>query len=122
MSIAAPQVIALRTSPLAAYGRDYSELARMGTEKAQALQEAVTGMGFQIFRSNVEWAQLATRQWWLFWQNAWRWYYPFGWMSPSAAVSKQFRRSAAGMMDQALAPAHGRVTRNLRRLSRPKKR
>ena len=72
LSIAAPQVIALRTAQMAAgqYG-DGREVWRMGTEKVHALQEATQGMALQLFRTNAEWPLVAMRQWWLFWQRVW---------------------------------------------------
>jgi hypothetical protein len=120
LSIAAPQVIALRTARLAAGSADHSEWLRMGTEKVQAFQESTTAMGFQLWRTNAEWPLVAMRQWWLFWQNAWRWH-PFG-MLPSQLVTQTLGRSAAAVIDKGLTPAHRRVRSNLRRLSRTKKR
>ena len=122
ISIAAPQVIALRTARLAAAGiRADPEFLRMGTEKIQAVQDGASAMALQIFRSNVEWAQLAARQWWWFWQNAWRWY-PFSPISAPRAAPRELRRSITAAIDKGLAPAHRRVRSNLRRLSRAKKR
>ena len=121
LSIAAPQVVALRTARLAADGRDHAELLRMGTEKVQAFQEAAIGIGFQLWRSHTEWVLLGMRQWWFFWQNPWRWY-PLG-MLPSRATSRRMLgRAAAAVIDKGLAPAHRRVNRNLQRLRRPAKR
>jgi hypothetical protein len=117
LSIAAPQVVALRTARLTADGRDHAEWLRMGTEKVQAFQESMSAMGLQLWRSNVELALLATRQWWSFWQSAWRWQ-PF-WLVPT---QRTLGRSAAAVIDKGLAPAHRRVNSNLRRLRRPVKR
>lgn len=121
LSIAAPQVIALRTARFAAGSGDHSEWLRMGTEKVQAFQESGIAMGFQLWRSNFELAQLATRQWWSFWQNAWRWQ-PFGLLPSQLATQRMLGRSTAAVIDKGLAPAHRRVNRNLRRLRRPAKR
>lgn len=93
----------------------------MGTEKVQAFQEAATAIGFQIFRSNVELALLPMRQWWLFWQNPWRWV-SFGMIPSRRTTQRMLGRSAAAVIDKGLAPSHRRVTRNLQRLGRPKKR
>jgi hypothetical protein len=117
MSISAPQVIALRGARL----DDQKELLRMWTEKVGAFQEAATAIGFQIFRSSVEWALLPMRQWWLFWQNPWRWV-PFGMIPSRRMTQRMLGRSAAAVIDKGLAPSHRRVTRNLQRLGRPKKR
>jgi hypothetical protein len=89
----------------------------MGTEKVQAFQESMSAMGLQLWRSNVELALRATRQWWSFWQSACRWQ-PF-WLVPT---QRTLGRSAAAVIDKGLAPAHRRVNRNLRRLCRPAKR
>ena len=114
-------MVALRTARLAADGRDYAEWLRMGTEKVQAFHEAAIAIGFQLWRSNVEWTLLGMRQWWSLWQNAWRWQ-PL-WMMPSPQLTQNLLgRSAAAVIDQGLAPAHRRVKRNLRRLRRPAKR
>jgi hypothetical protein len=121
LSIAAPQVVALRTTRLTADGRDHAAWLRMGTEKVQAFQESMSAMGLQLWRSNVELALLATRQWWSFWQSAWRWQ-PF-WLVPSnLATQRTLGRSAAALIDRSLAPAHRRVNRNLRRLRSSTKR
>ena len=121
LSIAAPQVVALRTARLAADGRGHAEWLRMGTEKVQAFQESAIVMGFQLWRTNAEWPLVAMRQWWLFWQNAWRWH-PFGMLQSQLVTQRTLGRSAAAVVDKGLAPAHRRVRSNLRRLSRAKKR
>jgi hypothetical protein len=128
LSIAAPQVIALRTARMAAgeYG-DGREVWRMGTEKVQALHEATQGVALQLFRANAEWPLVAMRQWWLFWQRVWLWPFFGAARTPlpvlgSAAARKHLRKSMTAMIDQGLAPAHRRVTGNLKRLSRAKKR
>ena len=121
LSIAAPQVIALRTARLAADGRDHAEWLRMGTEKVQAFQESAIAMGFQLWRTNAEWPLVAMRQWSLFWQNAWCWH-PFTMLPSHLATPRMLGRSAAAVIDKGLAPVHRRVRSNLRRLSRAKKR
>ena len=121
LSIAAPQVVALRTARLAAGSADHSEWLRMGTEKVQAFQESAIAMGFQLWRTYAEWPLVAMRQWSLFWQNAWRWY-PFGMLSSPLTTQRMLGRSAAALIDKGLAPAHRRVNRNLQRLRRPAKR
>lgn len=121
LSIAAPQVIALRTARLATGSGDHSEWLRMGTEKVQASQEAAIAIGFQLWRTSAEWPLVAMRQWWSFWQNAWRWH-PLGMLPSQLVTQKTLGRSAAAVVDKGLAPAHRRVRSNLRRLSRAKKR
>ena len=128
LSIAAPQVIALRTALMAAgqYG-DGREVWRMGTEKVHALQEATQGMALQLFRTNAEWPLVAMRQWWLFWQRVWLWPFFGAARTPlpvfgSGAVQEHLRKSATAMIHQGLAPAHRRVAGNLKRLGRAKKR
>jgi hypothetical protein len=78
----------------------------MGTEKVQAFQESAIAMGFQLWTTNAEWPLVAMRQWWLFWQNAWRWH-PFGMLPSQLVTQRTLGRSAAAVIDKphARAPA-----------------
>ena len=114
LSMAVPQVVALRTARMLAAGaspdaRDRRELARMGTEKVQAYWESVNAMALQTVKMNQELALIAMRQWWSGWASPW-----------SAMLPAQ--RAAARVLEQGLVPVHRAATANARRLGRARKR
>jgi hypothetical protein len=94
LAVAAPQVVAIRTSRMLAAGAnpgaaDRAEFSRMHTEKTQAFWESMVGMSMQ-------WWRLCLTPWWL---NA-----PGG------------NRAAASLFAAALKPVHQKATANARRL------
>ena len=94
LAIAAPQVVAVRTSRILAAGAnpsaaDQKEFSGMHTEKVQAYWEAIFGMSMQ-------WLRLSMTPWWL------------------GAASRD--RAAASLFAAALKPVHLRATGNARRL------
>ena len=104
LSIAVPQVLALRTARMLAAGanpdaRDRREFHRMGTEKIFAFWESANAMGLQMARAQQAYALFAMRQWWSPWMSPW---------SMAAAATKIF--------DKGLGPVHKRASANARRL------
>ena len=137
LTIAAPQVIALRSARMLAAGAhpdslDRRELMRMSTEKLQAVSESMTAMALQVYKANQELMLLAVRNWWTAWMNPWSlptyrgippWILPFWPLQGfgSGATSNRLQRSMAKVIEKGLAPVHKRATGNARRLSRMKK-
>ncbi len=137
LTIAAPQVIALRTARTLAAGaypdsRDRREFMRMSTEKLQAVSESMNAMALQVYKANQELMLLAVRNWWTAWMNPWSlltyrgippWILPFWPLQGfgSGATSNRLQRSMAKVIEKGLAPVHKRATGNARRLSRMKK-
>jgi hypothetical protein len=121
LSLAAPQVVALRSMQMLAAGanpsvRDRQELARMGSEKVQALAESVNAMTLQVMKINQEWATLAARQWWSAWTAPWS---ALAKMPQAPAIGQRLVREAASeVLDRGLKPVHKRATANARRLRR----
>ena len=104
LSIAAPQVVALRAARMLAAGvnpsaHDRRELERMGTEKVLAFWESMTAMGLEMARAQQQYALVAMRQWWSPWLSPW-----------SAAAS------ASRVLEKGLGPLHRRASANVRRL------
>jgi hypothetical protein len=104
LSLAVPQVVALRTARMLAAGaspsaRDRREFERMGTEKVLAFWESMSAMGLEMAKAQQQYALLAMRQWWSPWVSPW-----------SAAAS------AAKVLDKGLAPVQKRASANARRL------
>ena len=94
LAVAAPQVVAIRTSRMLAAGAnpaasDRAEYSRMHTEKVQAFWESMFGMSMQ-------WWRLCMTPWWL------------------GAPGRD--RAAASLFAAALKPVHRRATGNARRL------
>ena len=121
LSLAAPQVIALRSmmmlSPASAGStRTAQEVVRMSAEKLQAWQESMTAMGAQMQRAQQEWALGAMRQWWSAWLTPWQ--LPRSAPAPGAA---EIQRTVARVMHSGLTPVHRRATANARRLTRKKR-
>ena len=106
LSIAAPQVVALRAARMLAAGvnpsaRDRRELERMGTEKVLAFWESMNAMGVEMAKAQQQYALVAMRQWWSPWVSPW-----------SAAAS------ATRVLEKGLGPVHRRASANARRLRR----
>jgi len=109
LSIAAPQVVALRAARMLAAGvnpsaRDRRELERMGTEKVFAFWESMNAMGLEMAKAQQQYALRATLQWWTPWLNPW-----------SAAAS------ATRVLEKGLAPVHRRAAANVRRLRKARR-
>ncbi len=138
LTIAAPQVIALRTARMFAAGAypdslDRREVIRMSTEKLQAFSESMNAMAVQVYKTNQELTLLAVRNWWTAWTNPWSaltyrgtppWIVPFWPLQgfASRATASRLQRSMAKVIEKGLTPVHKRATGNARRLSRIKKR
>ena len=121
LSLAAPQVIALRSmmmlSPAGAgNARTAREAVRMGTEKLEAWQESMTAMGVQLQRAQQEWALQAMRQWWSAWLTPWQ-----APMSMPGARAADLQRTATRLVHSGLSPVHRRATANAKRLTRKKR-
>src|SRR5262245_57800598 len=104
LSLAVPQVVALRTARMLAAGanpsaRDRRELERMGTEKMLAFWESMNAMGLEMAKAQQQFALSAMLQWWSAWVRQ---------LSAEA--------SAVKVLDKGLAPVHKRVLANARRL------
>ena len=104
LSLAAPQVVAIRTARMLAAGanpsaRDRREFERMGTEKVLAFWESMSAMGLEMAKAQQQYALAAMRQWWAPWMGPW-----------SAAAS------ATKVLERGLGPVHKRASANARRL------
>jgi hypothetical protein len=117
LSLAAPQVIALRTMMLLSPANTGTaqEVIRMSAEKLQAWQESMTAMGVQMQRAQQEWALGMMRHWWSAWSTPWR---PP--LAAPGADAAQLQRAVSRVMHSGLAPVHRRATANARRLTRRK--
>jgi hypothetical protein len=123
LSLAAPQVIALRSLMMLASGGAAStnrEMTRMSMEKLEAWQESAAAMAAQMQRTQQEWALTAMRQWWSAWAAPWQ---MFG--APTARralpTSAQMQRAVSRLVDSGLAPVHRRAQANAKRLARRKR-
>jgi hypothetical protein len=120
LSLAAPQVVALRSlmllSSSAGRAGTAQEVVRMSTEKVQAWQESITAMTLQMQRAQQEWALAAVRQWWSAWTVPWQ-------MTASRAGPRplEMERAISRIVHDGLAPVHRRATANAKRLSRRKR-
>ena len=104
LSLAAPQVVAIRTARILAAGvnpnaRDRREFERMGTEKVLAFWESMHAMGLEVAKAQQRYALLALRQWWSPWVSPW-----------------SVARSATKVLEKGLGPVHKRASANARRL------
>jgi len=104
LSLAVPQVVAMRTARMLAAGvnpsaRDRREFERMGTEKALAFWESMNAMGLEMAKAQQQYALSAMRHWWAPWLAPW-----------SAAAS------ATRILEKGLGPVHKRASANARRL------
>ena len=120
LSMAAPQVIAMRSLMLLSSGAGRAgtaqEVVRMGAEKVQAWQESMTAMTLQAQRAQQEWALAAMRQWWSAWTTPWQ-------MTASRAAPRplEVQRAISNIVNSGLAPVHRRATANAKRLARKKR-
>ncbi len=124
LSIAAPQVIAMRLARIAAAGvqptlRDREEMLRMGTEKVEAFSEALVAMSAEGLKMQQEWALAAASQCWNLWLAPWS---AWGRQGVQHANGKRQQRGLQRVVDAGLTPIHRRATGNARRLGRSKKR
>ena len=132
LSVAAPQVVAVRTARRLAAGAnpgaaERAEYSRMHTEKVHAFWESMFGMAAQAARANQEVARLAAVKWMRLWTAPWS-------MGGNGAVTKavaalvpaptraQRSRAASNILAAAVKPVHKRATANARRLTKPKPR
>jgi hypothetical protein len=125
LSLAAPQVIALRTAQMLAAGAhpsaaDQRENLLMVYEKYAAFGESLNAMVLQSFR---EWVLFATRPWWSVWMNPWSMLGPTRFV-PSVPRRRrtQMQRSLLRVVEAGMLPVHTRATRNARRLTRARRR
>lgn len=124
IGVAAPQVIAHRTSRMVAGGafpgqRDRDELLRMTQEKAEAWFESASEVSLALWTtwtgiaaSSMQpmWIASATVPWTLGqWSSQWEALY--------ADAMRQWARSAPRIAAAGLAPVHRRATANARRLA-----
>ncbi len=136
VGIAAPQVIAHRTARMAAAGhmpnaRDQREFSRMGQEKLEAFSQSWTAMATQMAAFNMQFATLATQQWFSAWTALPRLMFagtPAQMAkaqetllrsmasSFSSAGNKQLSDSFSRIASKGLAPVHKTATANVRRL------
>ena len=104
LSLAAPQVVAMRSARMLAAGvnpsaRDRREFERMGTEKVLAFWESMNVMGLEMAKAQQRYALFALRQWCSPWLSPW---------SVAASATK--------VLEKGLGPVHKRVSANARRL------
>ena len=104
LSIAAPQVVALRAARMLAAGvnpsaGDRRELQRMGTETVFAFWESMNALGLEMAKAQQQYALMAMRRWWSPWVSPW-----------SAAAS------ATRVLEKGLGPVHRRASAKVRRL------
>jgi hypothetical protein len=104
LSMAVPQVVAMRTARMLAAGanlsaRDRREFERMRTEKILAVWESLNVMGLEMAKAQQQYALFAMRQWWS------------PWVSPWCMAAGAMR-----ILDKGLAPVHRRASANARRL------
>ena len=109
LSVAAPQVVAMRTARMLAAGvnpsaRDRRELERMGTEKVLAFWESMNAMTLEMAKAQQQFALTAMRQWWSPWVSPW---------SVGAAAAK--------VLEKGLAPVQKRASANARRLRKARR-
>jgi hypothetical protein len=114
LSMAAPQVIALRSLMMLgpANAGTAQEMVRMSAEKVQAWQESMAAIGVQVQRAQLD----AMRQWLSAWSAPWQ----LRLHVPGADAAK-LQRTAAQVIHSGLAPVHRRATANARRLKRKKR-
>jgi len=119
LSLAAPQVVAIRFMRMLAAGaspgaKDRRESERMVSEKIAAFSEGWMAMAAQMYRLQQEWALFAMRQWWSpssmlqVWSPRWL---------TSAAARRRMQSSMVRLTAAGLGPVHKRTMRNVRRLT-----
>jgi hypothetical protein len=112
MSVAAPQVIALRSARMLNGGafpsaRDQREFARMFEEKTEALMESTAAMWLQLFTMNQSIAAAFLRAPWQLPPAPW-----------SLLRTARGQRQLSRLVAKGMAPIHRRVTTNAARLGR----
>ena len=108
IGVAAPQVIAHRTTRMALVGhapsaRDCQEFRRMGAEKFDALGESAFAVMLQLCQAQQSALLALMGAWWK----------PQAWVDPGPWL-----RALPGVTAAGLKPVHQRVTANAQRLSR----
>jgi hypothetical protein len=136
LAVAAPQVIAARSTRMLAAGAnpgaaDRVEFSKMCSEKGAAFWESLFAMSVQMARVNQDYARAAALQWWRLWTTPWR-LPTLLWKAqamPSAMraatrlpTEAQRERAVSRLAAAGLAPIHKRATANARRLTRKRKR
>ena len=127
LMFAAPQVIAHRMGRMMlgeAGARDRREFRRMGTEKAEAANEAFNNVAAQLARSAQGAASTYAQAWWRAWMQL---YFPF--LAPGGRARfpvwgmtpGQMHHAALDVMGQAMRPVHRRAVANAKRLSKPRR-
>ena len=131
ISIAAPQVVAMRSAQMLAAGttpnaRERLEFSRMGTEKVAAFAESMLGMSRQILKTNQEYSRGVFIRLIRMWMTPW-------WLSAYRPVTqtiaamptpltlltptrREQQRAASQLVAKAVAPVHKRATANAKRL------
>jgi len=104
LSLAVPQVVAMRTARMLAAGanpnsRDRREFKRMGTEKVLAFWESMQAMGLEAAKAQQRYELFALSHWWSPWVSPW---------SMAASATK--------VLEKGLGPVHKRASANARRL------
>jgi len=126
LSLAAPQVIALRFARALAAGAtpsasDWREYSRMWIEKVEASNESAIAGALQMAEMNRQWMMSLMRPWWGMWLD------PAALMRTwtnasrglgSASTRKRIEHSLSQLALASVTPYHRRATRNQRRLSR----
>lgn len=112
IALAAPQVVAQRTTRMALAGarpsaRDQREFVRMGQEKAEAFGESWLAMGARLWQLQTAFAA----QWWGQWMR----------QGPQLlmAAEQPLLQAWPHVMASGLKPVHRRVTANVKRLAAP---
>ena len=131
LSVAAPQVVAIRTARMLAAGaspdaRDRAEFSRMGSEKLAAFSESMLGMSRQMLKTNQDYTRGVFVRLMRMWMAPWSLaaHRP---LTPRAAAlptpvsiltptRRERNRAVAQLAAQALAPVHKRATSNAKRL------
>ena len=123
LAIAAPQVVAIRTSRMLAAGAnpgvvDRAEFSQMSNEKVHAFWESMLGMAAQTVKSNQQYLRTAAQTWLRMWTTPW-WLGARPALSPFAFMPsrRQQNVAAAKLVAAALAPVHKRATDNATRLA-----
>lgn len=113
IAVAAPQVIAMRTTRMALAGanpsaQDQHEFYQMGAEKVEAFTEAWMAMATQMWKAQNEFM-------WM-WMRSFNPY--FGQAMSLEQSAKQFEAATLNVLSKGIAPVHKRVVSNAKRLSR----
>lgn len=131
LSIAVPQVVALRTAQMAKAGntpnaRDTAEFSRMGAEKVAAFGESLFAMGRQTLRIQQEYTSAVVMRLVRMWMTPW-WLTAFRPVARKSGAlptpqnvfvptQRQQQRATSRLIASGLAPVHRRATANAKRL------